>query len=253
MLMEKRKSVVKTSTPSILSDTVNKIVENQPIVEKQMYCEICGEPLGVLGNGSFCYECRKKMDIADYRRREITKVLLETGVGKRYLSCTLESFTGGAKYVDWCQKWLADPVDGIFFSGSYGCGKTHLAVALCQELLLDSRLLSVLFVYAVDLLYSIRKSFSSDGADSIIERYTSVDYLILDDLGAEKSTEWAIETLSLIIDRRDRNMLPTIVTSNLSLADIEEKLSGRIASRLANGKVVKIDMPDYRKQRKGAK
>lgn len=252
--MEKRKSVVKTSTPSILSETIGGIggmIGDQLTVKNPMYCEICGVSLGLLDKGSICHDCRKEIDIADYRRRNITKVLADTGVGKRYLSCALELFTGGAKYIDWCQKWLANPADGIFFSGQYGCGKTHLAVAICRELLLSARLPSVLFVYSVDLLYSIRESFSSDGAGSIINKHTSVDYLILDDLGAEKSTEWAIETLSLIIDRRDRNMLPTIVTSNLSLADIEEKLSGRIASRLANGKVVKIDMPDYRKQRKG--
>jgi DNA replication protein DnaC len=73
--------------------------------------------------------------------------------------------------------------------------------------------------------------------------------LCLDDLGAEKTTEYAITTLYLIIDRRIRNEMQTIITTNLSLDEIEATLGARIASRLAEMKIIKINMPDYRKKR----
>jgi DNA replication protein DnaC len=75
------------------------------------------------------------------------------------------------------------------------------------------------------------------------------DLLVLDDLGAEKTTEFAITTLYIIIDRRIRDAKRTIITTNLSLKEIEDKLDARIASRLSGMQNVKISMPDYRKKR----
>jgi len=56
---------------------------------------------------------------------------------------------------------------------------------------------------------------------------------------AEKTTEWALQTLFVIIDRRYRNMVKTIITSNLSLNEISEKIGDRIASRSEERRVGK--------------
>jgi DNA replication protein DnaC len=71
--------------------------------------------------------------------------------------------------------------------------------------------------------------------------------LVIDDLGAEKSSEWAREILYLIIDKRYSDLLPTIITSNLSPKELAEKLDDRLVSRLMEDAIViKIDGKDHR-------
>lgn len=139
--------------------------------------------------------------------------------------------------------------ESVFIHGPTGTGKTHLAIATAKESICES----AIFVTAPELLLAIRSCFSDGAArreDDLIQEYTSTDLLILDDLGAEKSTEYSITTLYLIIDRRDRSLKRTIITSNLSLQEISEKLDARIASRLSSMKIVNLSkLPDYRKKR----
>lgn len=109
------------------------------------------------------------------------------------------------------------------------------------------------FITVPNLLMAIRDSFK-DGAveteKAIVDRFTVYPFLILDDLGADRATEWAIETLYLIIDGRDANLKPTFITTNLSIPEIEKLYGARIASRIAGMEIIKIDMPDYRKKRR---
>jgi DNA replication protein DnaC len=199
---------------------------------------------------TICRGCCSAINKIESRQNDTVAYLRKIGVGKRYYDCSFDNFHGGDKYIEFCWDWYIKREESIFFTGSFGCGKTHLAVALCRELIKCSELYSVRFEFSIDLLYQIRKTFSSsEDTDSLINQLANVDYLVIDDLGAEKTTEWSIETMSLIIDRRDREMRPTIITSNLSLGEVAEKISGRIASRMANGKIVKIEMPDYRRKR----
>jgi len=69
-------------------------------------------------------------------------------------------------------------------------------------------------------------------------------------IGVEKTTEWARQTLDYIIYERDNNLKPMVITSNLSLDEIAEKIDGRISSRLAGmGKVIQLKGSDYRLRR----
>ncbi len=109
-----------------------------------------------------------------------------------------------------------------------------------------------MFTTAPELLLNIREAFSEKTTVTereVIEKYSDVDLLLLDDLGAEKQSSWSITTLFLIIDRRLREMLPTVITSNLSLGAIKTVLSKRLASRLSESKVIELKLPDYRKRR----
>lgn len=140
---------------------------------------------------------------------------------------------------------------------------THLAVSLWRELVLESRSREVFFITVPELLLEIRatfgqkKSFDSweksdpnQTEEQVIDKYSKVELLILDDLGSEKTSDFTIQSLYLIIDRRNRELRPTIITTNLSLQEIEDNLGARIASRLADMTIIKINMPDYRKGRK---
>ena len=196
------------------------------------------------------------------------------GIPKKYLGYSFESFNGNDLIKKTCRDFIATypDADSLLFTGPPGCGKTHLAVATCRELIRQVKIgnqrsevgdqrsevepspnqTEMAFTTVPELLMEIRSSFGNTPSASeaeIIGHYSGVEVLVLDDLGAEKTSEFAIQSLYLVIDRRNRELKPTIVTTNLSLAEIETRLNGRIASRLSEMKIIKLSMPDHRKKR----
>ena len=87
------------------------------------------------------------------------------------------------------------------------------------------------------LLMQIKGTFNSDYGteteESIINKLCRVSVLLLDDVGAEKASEWVKQTLYLIIDGRYGDLKKTYVTSNLTLNQISNQLDDRISSRIA--------------------
>ncbi|MFH0771312.1 MAG: ATP-binding protein [Candidatus Omnitrophota bacterium] len=168
------------------------------------------------------------------------------GVSIKYQDYSFDNFKGNEKLV----RDLRDiKVESIILSGKTGCGKTHLAISMLREANLRW---AAYFITIPELLLKIRGSFdsqSNETEEEIIAKFSDYELLVLDDLGAEKTTEYSITTLYLILDRRNRENRRTIITTNLSLQDIEETLGARIASRLADMKFIKINMQDYRKNR----
>jgi DNA replication protein DnaC len=160
---------------------------------------------------------------------------------------------------------------GLFLSGPRGTGKTHLAVAILKERFavatrreleeseapwdIQTSQISAQFVTVPFLLMEIRATFGRTGVDTekdLIDKYSNARILILDDLGAEKTTDWSISTLYIIIDRRYSNMRPTIITSNLSIEEIAEEIEDRIASRIAEMcKIIRMEGKDRRVLRGG--
>jgi len=140
---------------------------------------------------------------------------------------------------------------GIYIHGDAGSGKTILAAMLLEVLRLEDYLHPTplpkdengkdirrswsYFVSVCDLLAELRATFSSQEHSEmeIIEKYSAAKYLVLDDIGIEKTTDWTFQTLYLIINRRYEYLLPTIFTSNLSLEKLAEQLGDdRIPSRI---------------------
>lgn len=179
----------------------------------------------------------------------------------KYQNCTLDNFTGNERLVLAVMESLKKR-ESLFITGKTGCGKTHLAAAIVKEIPTVSKytytttIPGTVFITAPELLLKARSAFTDNtkwSEEGIIDYYSRCELLCLDDLGAEKTTEYAITTLYLILDRRSRNEMQTIITSNLSLDEIESTLGARIASRLSEMKVIKINMPDYRKKRHNIK
>lgn len=108
-----------------------------------------------------------------------------------------------------------------------------------------------LFVPLVELFIKINNAaMSDDGKLKMLNDYATnkiYDCICFDDLGAEKMTDAKRENLYFIIDTRYREMLPTIITSNFTINEIND-VEPRIASRLAEmGKILQFNGKDYRK------
>jgi len=134
----------------------------------------------------------------------------------------------------------------ILLEGGYGSGKTHLAAAIANEAVDHG--VPTLFITVPDLLDSLRFAFA-DPETTFEQRFNEIrnaDLLILDDFGTQNATGWAQEKLFQITNYRYINKLPTVITTNLMLDEIE----GRIRSRLQDDefvKYLKISAPDYRR------
>lgn len=144
--------------------------------------------------------------------------------------------------------YAKDPIGWIVYEGPYGCGKTHLAVAIAN-MRLELFGEPVIFTTAPDLLDILRSTFSPETEatfDAYFERIRSVPLLVLDDLGVENPSDWSKEKLFQLLNYRHVNRLPTVVTTNTSFDDLDP----RISSRMMQGEIVKhlrINAPDYRR------
>ena len=114
---------------------------------------------------------------------------------------------------------------GLYLYGNFGCGKTYLVSALFNEL--AKKGIKSTIIYFPELLRSLKASFSNID-DTYDERFNAVkeaNLLLLDDIGAEKLSDWARdEVLGVILQYRMEEHLPTFFTSNLSLKELEEHL-----------------------------
>lgn len=147
------------------------------------------------------------------------------------------------------------PENSYYITGTIGSGKTVHAAALLLAInkrnMIELKKKSYCFVTTPELLLKIRNTFNGAGSEQeLIEYYSSVDYLVLDDFGTEKMTEWVFQTIYLIINRRYMDMKPVIITSNLSLEELALKMEDdRVSSRFSQMcKLLTFTNNDYRKQ-----
>lgn len=107
---------------------------------------------------------------------------------------------------------------GLLFYGGVGTGKTFAAACIANHLL--NQRIPIIMTSFVKLLESMQ-GFSEDDS-ALIARLNRAKLLIIDDLGAERSTDYALEKVYDIVDSRYRAKLPIILTTNLSMTELKE-------------------------------
>jgi len=260
---EAKKDVKELRGRAIFHEAAELLKGSEPAV----FCPECGESLGsvwleslLLWSTEDCKPCKEKANtmlcqkaIDEHISRikeNIQEYLTRCGVPRRFLSADISHFPTKMNI-------MANPDrQGWYITGPRGTGKTHLAVALIVEHALRTEykvdppshynggfagICSFeypMFIPITELLLEIRDTFRKSGGEGdsekdIVDRYSSCPLLVLDDLGVEKQTDWSMQTLYTLIDRRYREEMRTIITSNLSLDQLSERVDDRISSRIA--------------------
>ncbi len=143
-------------------------------------------------------------------------------------------------------EFARSPEGWLILQGINGCGKTHLAAAIANHRRAQGK--PVLFVVVPDLLDHLRSTFNPDSRisyDEFSEKLKETPLLILDDFGEQSATPWAQEKLYQLINYRYNARLPMVVTTCLSLDEIETRISSRMVDPRIS-LVFNITAPDYR-------
>jgi len=223
--------------------------KNVPILgwRQQNHCDACSSILA---------EEREKREMEEHRKMTTENFLARSGIMRGILAqMTFENFNSqlaGKAYEiakEYAESFGRETTSGLMLYGKAGSGKTHLACAITRNII-EQKQIQVRFTRIVDLLAEIRKTFDdneqyrTENESELIHRYTSVPLLIIDDLGAEKTTDWVRQILYQIVDERWIEQKPIIVTSNLNLEELEARFEERIASRVA-GMCRLVESRDY--------
>jgi DNA replication protein DnaC len=209
--------------------------------EKTFYLQLEGDP------EPWCTRCIQEY-AGEYRpiyaswfeakvRGNPEQYLAPMGVPRKYRSCSLESFEADTRErrnaLRSTREWIASDLPGLFLCGPCGTGKTHLATGSLLEIRASNpKRWSGRFVSASELLFKLRNSFDRDGPEDIIEEYCKASILVLDDLGAERSTPFSRETLAMVVDQVYRQESILIITGNFDINALAERIDKRTADRL---------------------
>lgn len=208
-------------------------------------------------------ECEGKNDQQEWelsrRDARVASLREKSGLTKRLRGYTMDNFRmavspaaarARVKVEEYLEGWEENREEGrgLYLCGGVGSGKTHLAVAVLNELIRKKRVPS-LFVTVPELLDNLRETYNKPGRnlDEWMDAVQNADFLVLDDLGSERATEWVRERIFVIVDYRYRETLPTIFTSNIGPMDLATKLGQRTASRILDMcEGIQIESDDYR-------
>jgi DNA replication protein DnaC len=148
--------------------------------------------------------------------------------------------------------WVKAPYNKkswLLLTGNTGSGKTYCAIAIVRALYEKNPLCWLILVRADDLDDELLEAIKAGQEKTVIKKYQEVDYLVIDDLGVERSNDRIIKQYYSIIDSRYGNKRPTIFTSNLTMPEIKDHFGERIESRMFGAIEIKFPNKDLRKSR----
>ena len=172
--------------------------------------------------GRFCHalsSCKHERNRREGLR--IARLFASAHIPRAYEADTFADYevTGGNKgAVDAARMMVDGEIGGLFIHGVRGTGKTKLAAIIANERARAGK--SVLFASVPDLMADIRASFDCGKTAETVRAVKETPFLVLDDLGSEKMSEWVGEQLFCIINHRYNERLQTVVTSNYSPTEI---------------------------------
>lgn len=168
-------------------------------------------------------------------KEKVYGLLKDSGIKGRYLNKDLDNYEippGDKKAFDmalrYVQKFseLRKSGKGLYLTGAYGVGKTHIATGIARSLI--EKEYKVICKPSVTLLADIKASYDDNSnlnEYELLRDYLRADLLIIDDLGKELITDWSLSMLYTILNMRYEDCRPLIVTTNYTDAELIERLS----------------------------
>jgi len=207
-------------------------------------CTTCHDR-GIVLEGDVAYPCSCMQIIKlenQFRNARISRELMKCRLDKfrfdyytsdkgdeAHREAAIRALDASKSFVAECK--LNPHVLGMLFTGPVGSGKTFLAASIANELMETEH--QVLFLVVPDLLDELRATYKSEVNEmDLLDTARTIPILILDDLGAHNYTDWTRNRIYSIINYRMNELLPTIITSNLSLDEMEDYIGLRTTSRI---------------------
>ena len=205
-----------------------------------------------------CYKAQahwKNIDEEEYKierqkrfRNIINKIYKENYGGRKFQEKNFENFNINSEneiavevakdYTNKSKEKMQK--EGLIITGKSGLGKTHLAASIANKLIENDKI--VLMGRLTMLLDMIKETFrdNTKSENELIELYSNVDMIIIDDLGTEKISQWALEKLYTIIENRNENRLPIIITTRFDKQGLIERFSQSQDEQLVDAIISKL-------------
>lgn len=209
---------------------------DESVYEPQWDCPKC-QDRGYIEPGELC-SC--------YQQERLQELFSRSGMPAAMRQYTFDNFYAD-KYLDpadmekkivWCKQFAWQIEQGqceqcLFLTGDVGRGKTHLSAAIANEVMAHGN--TVIYKRAADLFDLIRQykyEESHKRCGEMLEQLRSCDLLVIDDLGAERTTDFVVEQLVTILEDRNYQNKPWIINSNLDLNSIQAFYTSRTSDRI---------------------
>ncbi|OZV12301.1 AAA family ATPase [Tissierella sp. P1] len=216
-----------------------------------MTCRKCGEKLvmevNILGEKKIVpisckcqqseYKKRKEDEAKKEMQKKLDKLRKYSLMNSKFFDCTFETYDIDKQNsnlykiaLNYCKQWPDMKKEGIglMFWGTPGTGKSHTSFCIANELMKNlTPVIAISSIGLIGKIYDSYRKYGTEGEYEIINTFNNADLLIIDDLGSEHESHGGKEKQILysVIDTRIRNGKPMIVTTNLTLLQLKDKLT----------------------------
>ncbi|WP_339025510.1 ATP-binding protein [Leclercia pneumoniae] len=177
----------------------------------------------------------------------IADLMDNAGIARRFEACEFDNYQAvnqdAAKNLAACQRYTASWPErlkagtGLVMTGNCGTGKNHLAVSMAKSIIRD-HLAKVEITDVMRLTRAVKSTWRHNAEmteEDVIERFASLDLLIIDEVGVQFGSPTEMTILQEIINARYESILPTILISNLTFDQLKETIGERIVDRVTDG------------------